>query len=163
MKSAATTIAALVYRSVLHLYPPAFRREFGAEMACDFEDATTEAGTRHGWLGVSVLWAILAADLLRAIAIQWLRTGVPTAIAMAATWTISCCVLIAQQTSPRRDISLLFPPRTADQEMQILLLGSAVVVLLIVATILVAGWFWMWVLKRRMSAGNKRLSSKSHA
>jgi hypothetical protein len=154
--------AALLYRGLLHLYPPAFRHQFEADMACDFEDATTEAWTMRGWIGVLAVWGILAADLFRAITVQWLRSGVPTAIAMSAIWTISCCVLIARQTAPRRDIPLLLPPRTADQEMQILLLGSAVVVLLIVATVLVAGWFWMSVLKRRSRAG-RRHPSRSHA
>ena len=41
---------------------------------------------------------------------------------------------------------------TADQEMQIMLLASAVVVLLIAATVLLTGWFWMFVVKRRSRA-----------
>jgi hypothetical protein len=160
MKSDAA--ATCLYRALLHLYPDAFRLEFGAEMACDFEDATTEARTMRGWIGVLVVWGILTADLFRAITVQWLRTGVPTVIAIGAIWTISCCVLIAQQTAPRRDIPLLLPPRTAEQEVQILLFGSAVLVLLIVATVLVAGWFWMSVLKRRAGSGNRRHPSGSH-
>ena len=162
MKDVAAS-AALLYRGLLHLYPRAFRHEFGAEMACDFEDATTEARNLRGWPGVLAVWGILTADLLRAMTTQWLRTGVPTVVTISAAWTISCCVLIAQQTAPQRDISLLIPPRVADEEMRILLFGSAVVVLLIVATILVAGWFWMSVLKRRSRAGNKRHPSGSHA
>jgi hypothetical protein len=152
MSSAIAPAVAHLYRALLYLYPSPFRVEFGSEMVCDFEDAMSEALTMRGWSGVFVVWTFVAADLLRTIAIQWLRSGVPTVIAMAATWTISCCVLIAQQSLPRRDASLLIPPRTADQEMQIMLLASAVVVLLIAATVLLTGWFWMFVVKRRSRA-----------
>lgn len=152
MKSAAAPAATLLYRALLHLYPGTFRLEFGDEMACDFEDATTEGWKTRGWIGMLTVWTIIANDLLRTIAIQWLRNGAPTLIAVAATWTVSWCVLIAQQGVPRRDMSLLIPPRNADQEILIMLLGSAVVVLLIVATVLITGWFWMSVVKRRSRA-----------
>jgi hypothetical protein len=157
MKDAATS-GALLFRALLHLYPPAFRRQFGVEMSCDFEDAMKEARQMRGWIGVLAVWGIVTIDLLRAITVQWLRTGVPTIIAMSAGWAISCCVLIAQQMAPGRDVSLLLPPRSPDQELQILLFGCAVVVLLIVATVLVAGSFWMSVLKRSRT-GNKPLSA----
>jgi len=152
MNSAIAPAAAHLYRALLHLYPSPFRIEFGREMVCDFEDALGEAWTMRGWIGVLAIGTLMGADLVRTIAIQWLRTGVPTVIAVAATWTISCCVLIAQQGVPPRDMSLLVPPRTADQEMQIMLLASAVVVLLIAATVLITGWFWMFVVKRRSRA-----------
>jgi heme/copper-type cytochrome/quinol oxidase subunit 2 len=47
---------------------------------------------------------------------------------------------------------VIFDPRNPEQEMEIMLLGLAVVVLLIVATVLVTGWFWITVLKRRSRA-----------
>jgi len=152
MKSAAALTATFVYRALLHLYPGAFRLEFGDEMACDFEDATTDGWTTRGWIGMLTVWVSMANDLMRTIAIQWLRNGAPTLIAASAIWTVSWCVLIAQQGMPQRDMSLLIPPRNPDQEMLIMLLGSAVVVLLIVATVLITGWFWMSVVKRRSRA-----------
>ncbi len=152
MNSAVAPLVTQLYRALLYLYPGSFRIEFGEEMACDFEEAMSDAWTLRGWIGVLVIWTFVAADLMRTIAIQWLRSGVPAVVAMAATWTISCCVLIAQQRLPQRDTPLLVPPRTADQEMQFMLLASAVVVLLIAATVLLAGWFWMFVVKRRSRA-----------
>jgi hypothetical protein len=47
---------------------------------------------------------------------------------------------------------VIFDTRNPEQEVEIMLLGLAVVVLLIVATVLVTGWFWITVLKRRSRA-----------
>jgi hypothetical protein len=149
MKNIAVPAAARVYRALLHLYPGAFRSEFGAEMACDFEDATSEAMASGGWSAVLVTWSIVSRDLLFSIAAQWLRSGLPVIFAISAAWAISCCVLVAQGVPQNL---VIFDTRNPEQEVEIMLLGLAVVVLLIVATVLVTGWFWITVLKRRSRA-----------
>jgi hypothetical protein len=143
---------ARLYRALLYLYPGAFRTEFGGEMACDFEDATLEAWTTRGWTGVLAVWTIVARDLIVTIPLQWLRNGMPAVIVLSAAWTTSFLILIGQERVWRHDMSFLTPPRTADQDMHILLLGSAVVFVLIVAIVIVTSWFWMWVVKRRTHA-----------
>jgi hypothetical protein len=149
MKSIAMPAAARVYKALLHLYPGAFRSEFGAEMACDFEDATSEALRTGEWSAVLLTWSVVSRDLLFSLPQQWLRTGLPAIFAVSAAWSISCCVLIAQGV-PHNLVTL--DTRNPEKELQIMLLGLAVVVLLIAATVLVTGWFWISVLKRRSRA-----------
>jgi hypothetical protein len=60
------------YEVIIHLHPPAFRRQFGAEMLSAFEDASETAGSaflltdgaisvlRH-WMKYPELWKVLAA------------------------------------------------------------------------------------------------------
>ena len=43
-------VATHVYRALVYLYPPAFRRQFASEMTSDFRDATCEAWYDGGWL-----------------------------------------------------------------------------------------------------------------
>jgi hypothetical protein len=60
----------LLYRSLLQLHPTAFRRRFGAEMLCIFDEMAT------------VATMALLADALVSLARQWLlRTGAWKAIA----------------------------------------------------------------------------------
>jgi hypothetical protein len=148
MKSAAAATARHLYKALLHLYPSAFRSEFGDEMAYDFEEATGEAWTIGGWTTVLVVWTTFAHDLIRSVVVQWMRSGAPILVAASAVWTISFCVLIAQGVP--RDISL--PQRNPDEDMRLMLMGFAVVLLVIVATILITGLFWMSVVKRRSRA-----------
>lgn len=42
-------IATPVYRTLVYLYPSAFRRQFASEMVSDFSDATSEAWYDGGW------------------------------------------------------------------------------------------------------------------
>ncbi len=148
MKRAAAPAARYLYKALLQLYPSSFRGAFGDEMVCDFEEATDEAWATGGWTCVLAVWTTVARDLIRTIASQWLRSGVPILLATSAAWTISFCVLIAQGVP--RDI--VIPERNPDQEMRFMLVGLAVVVLVIVATVLITGLFWMSVVRRRSRA-----------
>jgi hypothetical protein len=149
MKRIAMPAVARVYKALLHLYPGRFRSEFGAEMACDFEDATSEAWTDGGWSAVLLTWVVVSRDLMFSLAAQWLRSGLPVIFAISAAWAISCCVLVAQGVPQNL---VILDTRNPEKEVEIMLLGLAVVVLLIVATVLVTGWFWITVLKRRSRA-----------
>src|SRR5688572_28506643 len=100
----------ILYKALVHLYPSRFRREFGEEMVCDFDDHTGDAWTAKGWLGVLEFWVVAGADLIWTVPIQWVRSGVPTLVAISATWSTLCCVLIAQQGVPRGAESRMIPP-----------------------------------------------------
>ena len=58
-------VATLVYRALVYLYPPAFRRQFASELASDFHDATCEAWHDGGWPAVMRLWTYIASDVMR--------------------------------------------------------------------------------------------------
>lgn len=150
MNSAPPEAATYVYKRLLYLYPPSFRHEFGDEMVCDFDDLTHDAWISRQWSGVFAFWAIVSADLLRTLVVQWLRNGVPLLFAVSIAWAVSCCLLIAQQGVPRP--GPLMPPENAAEEMKVLLFGFAVLVVLIAAIIVVTGWFWMQVVRRRRRA-----------
>jgi hypothetical protein len=60
------------YKIIIHLHPPAFRRQFGAEMLSVFEDASEAAGSAflltdgaisllRQWMKYPELWKVLAA------------------------------------------------------------------------------------------------------
>jgi hypothetical protein len=152
VKSAPPAAATHIYQALLHLYPAPFRREFGDEMVCDFDDATDEAWVLGGWTSVLGCWTLITADFIWTAIVQWLRTGWPAVAALSATWTTLCCTVIAQQIRPDpREFSLI-PPKNPDQEMLVMLLGIAVVFVIIAATIVITGRFWLQVLRRQRRA-----------
>lgn len=53
-----------VYRALLHLYPSAFRHEYGTEMALAFADELREARQARRWGKEVVLWVSNTADIL---------------------------------------------------------------------------------------------------
>lgn len=57
----AKSSAVIAYRLVLRLYPPSFRRRFGAEMAQTFLDHRADLAARGGHTGLR-FWAALLAD-----------------------------------------------------------------------------------------------------
>ena len=143
-----TTISVHVYGALLYLYPASFRRQFGNEMVCDFQDQTVEAWAIGGVAGLLSFWLSVARDLIASLARQWLRLGTP---AGSAAWAISLGLIAVLQGSTKRQADIP-PTLTADQETNFMLVGLAVVVLLIVATVLVTTLFWISVLKRRSRA-----------
>lgn len=152
MKSAPPALASHIYQALLHLYPGPFRREFGDEMVCDFDDATQEAWLTRKWAGVLACWTLITADFIWTAVVQWVRTGWPALAALSATWTTLCCTVIAQQFRPEPRALSLIPPKSADQEMLVMLLSIAVVFVIIAATIVITGRFWMQVLRRQRRA-----------
>jgi hypothetical protein len=139
-----------VYQVLLHCYPPSFRREFGAEMVCDFDDASRDAWTAGGWSTVGALWLVVCVDFVRTVAMQWIRTGWPVLVGISLAVSLSCCALLAQQLVPRTNLSL---PRTrSEEEMLLILLAGVVVFVLIAVTIVVTAAFWALVVRRTRRA-----------
>jgi len=139
-----------VYKVLLHCYPPSFRREFGAEMVCDFDDATLDAWTAGGWSTVGLLWLIVCADFVRTVAMQWIGTGWPALVGVSLAASLSCCALLAQQLVPRASLSI---PRTrSEEEMLLIMLAGVVVFVLIAVTIVVTAAFWALVVRRTRRA-----------
>ena len=150
MSSAPPSAATHVYKRLLYLYPAAFREEFGDEMICDFDDATGEAWMVGRWPGVLCFWLVVSADFARSVAVQWVRSGWPALVGISATWSLSCCVLIAQQFVPRPEMP---QPRTrSEDEMLLMILGAVVVFVVIAVTILVTAAFWALVVRRTRRA-----------
>ena len=147
----ATAVASHIYRACLLLYPSAFRLEFGDEMLSDFGSATQDAWRAAGWTGAVACWAHVGGDLLRSVALQWLRSGVPAVVLLSAIWSTTMATLVAQ-VAQRAPFAGLLPPREPDEDLAILLVGIAVVVVLIAAVIIVTAWFWMVVVRRKQRA-----------
>jgi hypothetical protein len=152
MRNAPPTLVTRLYQGLLHLYPAGFRAEFGDEMVCDFDDGMFEAWTARGWAGLISVWAFVAIDFVGTLLLQWLRTGVPALIVIAASWSTLCATLVAYQFVPRPEFVRLIPPQNADQEMRVMLVATTAVLMVIVVTIFVAGYFWMYVLGRRRAS-----------
>ena len=54
----------MIYRALVYLYPPAFRREFGDEIMCDLDDGARDAWRATRWAGVIAFCAVVGADLV---------------------------------------------------------------------------------------------------
>jgi len=127
-----------VYHAALFLCPPAFRREFSAEMVRDVADQIDEARVSRGAGAPLVLWMRLGADLVATAAIQWLRTGAPV---------LAACSLIAALAATRVAANVLLhqalpvPEAPHDRDVLTLLLLTGTVLLVIVATIVFTFWF----------------------
>ena len=152
MKKAPAIFATHMYRACLFLYPPAFRDEFGPEMAADFESATTEAWRAERSAGVIACWARVALDLARSIATQWLRTGFPALAAISTIWALTIASLIANQFVPNPPIAASVSPLNADEEVTLMLVFMGVLIVVIAAVIFVTGYFWTIVWRRKRGA-----------
>jgi hypothetical protein len=64
-----------IYRCLLWLYPAAFRRAYGAQMAQVFRDSCRQAQQERGLPGVIVLWLATLVDLLRSALAEHLSEG----------------------------------------------------------------------------------------
>lgn len=134
-----------IYQAALYLYPPAFRREFGSEMARDFEESTAEIWRATRWRGVFGLWAHTGADLATTATVQWLRSGLP-AIALASAAFAILSVGTAAQLVPR--VSIPAPLTEADRDLLALLLLAIVVLLIVVAVLVFNLWFSRSLVRR---------------
>jgi cytochrome bd-type quinol oxidase subunit 1 len=139
-------VATQVYRALVYLYPPAFRRQFSSEMACDFGDATCEAWENEGWLAVLLLWIHICRDLVRTSAMQWLRNGPWIVLILSAMSAATCGFAIAQVVRQPFQPAALSP---IDQDKVVLLFLATMVILLAVIVILFTVCFWLMVPKRR--------------
>jgi hypothetical protein len=97
LKSASRIVATCCYQAFLHLYPSAFRREFGDEILADFDDATEEAWRANAWRGVLSVWLLASSDLARAVLRQWCHTGLPALVAFSVIWSTVMFSILAHQ------------------------------------------------------------------
>ena len=135
---ARSSVAAVVYRTVLRLYPLRFQEEFASDMALDFADASDEAWMQRHWTGLLAVWCRSAADVVRSLTRQWMRTRLPVVALISGVIALSTAVL-AQTVVPRGPF--LAQVRPNDRELVILILLTACVVLVIASTIIFTQWF----------------------
>lgn len=67
----ALSLSSLLFRSLLWLYPPAFRRRFADEMAQVFHSLARDAYAASGLSSLSLLWLSTFADWVRSVLFQW--------------------------------------------------------------------------------------------
>jgi hypothetical protein len=128
-----------LYRAALSLCPPGFRREHGDEMLRDFDEARGEAaadGDRALW----ILRLLMALDLVRTFAIQWVRSGV-LAIGLASVLlTLALAEGLSTLALRARYAPFQMPANPVDAEILGLLLLAVMSVMLIAMTIVVSLW-----------------------
>jgi hypothetical protein len=139
----------------LYLLPPAFRREFGEEMTCDFADSvadTADTGPRPAPLFLLVR-AVL--DLLRSAPRLWLESGLPFIVAAAAILGL----IVAATAARLRPTALPVPDLGNDRDVRTLILLVAVVIVVIANTLIVSLWFLRPLLTRdrKLTACSKRV------
>ena len=137
MTSSRTPLDARIYRALLRFFPSAFRREFSDDMLRDFEDGLDEARQSGR---ASARWLFrgrLIGDFFRTLALQWLRTG------WAFVAVLAMALLLASEVAVSRvwrQIVILLPSGSVDQDVIALEMLTVVVFLFIVATILLTMW-----------------------
>ena len=134
------TLSALelgLYRVALTLSPPAFRREYAAEMMLDAADARAEAMASGRPNGLWRWRAQMALDLLRTLSVQWLRSGLPGIALVALSVPL---VLTSGLAAVARRVRFDIPATLPDAEVIALVLLSALVVCIIALTIVFASW-----------------------
>jgi hypothetical protein len=125
-----------LYRAALALCPVAFRQDHGDEMARDFDEARREAAAD----GRGALWhlrSLIAIDLVRTLAVQWTRTGIPI-IAIAAV-SLALGMAAGLATLARR-ASVQIPPALEHEEELIVVFMATICVALIATTIVLSLW-----------------------
>jgi hypothetical protein len=143
---ARSSVAAVVYRAVLRLYPLRFHEEFASDMALDFADASDEAWRQRQWTGLLAVWVRSGTDLVRSLTRQWMRTRLPLVALISGLVALSTAAL-AQTVVPRGPFLAQVKPN--DRELVILILMTACVVLVIASTIIFTQWFLRPLLYRR--------------
>jgi hypothetical protein len=140
--------AARLYRAGLYLYPPAFRREFGAEMRRDFEEATVECWAAGGWLAILGLWTHTSVDLATTAVVQWLRSGLPAIGLVSVVFALLTVTAAAQL----RRATVPVPLTEADRDLVTIAVMAMVVLLIIVAVLVFNLWFSRSLMRRLPSA-----------
>jgi hypothetical protein len=143
---ARSSVADVVYRAVLRLYPLRFQEEFGSDMALDFADASDEAWLQRQWTGLLAVWLRAAVDLVRSLMLQWMRTRLPFVAVVSGLIALSTAA-IAQTVVPRGPFLAQVKP--GDRDLVLLILMAASVVLVIASTIIFTQWFLRPLLYRR--------------
>lgn len=123
-----------LYRAALTLLPATFRREHGAEMARDFDQARQEADSAGASL---LLRAGISIDLVRTLAVQWVRTGLPL-IAIASS-LLSLALAEALAAIARRT-SVRMPDSLEHDDAVVVLFMAEILVVLFAMTIFISLW-----------------------
>jgi len=124
-----------VYEATLYLYPPAFRREFGQEMLCDFDEAHAETWCHRGRRAMFLTH--IGADLARSVVWQWWRSGLPAIAVVSAAATLLTIAVISRLWPTR---AMEMPLSPADRELLGVIILAIVVILLIATTIVLTIW-----------------------
>jgi hypothetical protein len=132
----------------LRLYPGTFRREFGREMALDFDEAGREAWQDRGWHGLLAFWSRMTADFTGSVALQWMRTGLPLITLVSVLAALGVTGAAAQIIVRGPIVASLTQD---DQDLLLMLLMIGVVLTVIAATIVFTFCFTRPLLRRRRS------------
>jgi hypothetical protein len=133
-----------LYRAALLLFPAVFRRDHGDEMARDFEEARHESANSYG--AIWLLRASMAIDLVRTLALQWARTGLP--VIAVASIVLSLAIAEAIATVARR-VSVRMPDGFEHEDMVVVLFMVQITIVLIAMTIFISLWVGRLMRPRR--------------
>jgi hypothetical protein len=126
-------IGVALYKTLLALYPCAFRRQFAFDMIHDFEDASREAFAKDRWRGVMSLYLFIGADVLRSLPLQWLRSGALIITLVALVSAAFCAVVLSVL-----DLRVPYTMSTSSPERDgVLLLIVATTILVVIAATIV--------------------------
>lgn len=145
---ARSSVADVIYRAMLRLYPARFQEDFASDMALDFADASDEAWVERRWTGLIGVWAVSALDLARSLPLQWLRTHLPLISVVSMAIAVSTAAL-AQTITPKGPFFTNVRPH--DRDLVTLIMLTACVLLVIASTIIFTHWFLRPLLYRRSS------------
>lgn len=145
---ARSSVADVIYRAILRLYPARFQEDFASDMALDFADASDEAWIERRWTGLIGVWTGSAVDVARSLTLQWMRTHVPLISIVSIAIAFSTAA-IAQTITPKGPFFANVNPH--DRELVTLILLTACVLLVIASTIIFTHWFLRPLLYRGSS------------
>jgi hypothetical protein len=145
---ARSSVADVIYRAILRLYPARFQEDFASDMALDFTDASSEAWIERRWTGLIGVWTGSAVDVTRSLTLQWMRTHVPLISIVSIAIAFSTAA-IAQTITPKGPFFANVNPH--DRELVTLILLTACVLLVIASTIIFTHWFLRPLLYRGSS------------
>jgi hypothetical protein len=101
MKISSMMLARWLYRVVLYLYPPKFRREFGTQMRQDFALVYRSYRQRPRWHQRAAFWALIGKDILASLGREyrallpsprgwwWLRLVGLVAVGIGVFWSLT--------------------------------------------------------------------------
>ena len=145
-------IGLALYKVLLGLYPPAFRREFSSDMIQDFEEASHEAWATGGWRGFLSLASFTGMDVARGVLMQWLRNG--RAIVMGLAFVIAgACATVIGTLNLR--VRYIIQPSSPERDGVLVLIVVTTVVVIIAATVIFSLIFLRPALTRH--AGRRRV------
>jgi hypothetical protein len=145
-------IGLALYKALLGLYPPAFRREFASDMIQDFEEASYETWASGGWQGLSSFAFITGMDVARGVLMQWLRSGRAIVMGLAFAITGACAAVIG--TLDLR-VRYVIQPSSPERDGVFVLILVTTVVVIIAATVIFSLIFVRPALTRH--AGRRRV------